>query len=116
MRWTMGILVPGIGLLALCGAMRGQSGDPLKTEQLSAVRLRRPVSLLLADDGKRLLVANRTSGTVSVLDTQTLKPIAETRVGRRLSDLAAVPGQNALLVTDEGAGEVVLLALRPDTP
>lgn len=114
MRRTMGILVPGIGLLALCGAMRGQSGDPLKTEQSSTVQLRRPISLLLVDDDKRLLVANHASGTVSVLDTQTLKPIAETRVGRRLSDLAAVPGQNAVLVTDEEAGEVVLLERRQD--
>jgi YVTN family beta-propeller protein len=116
MRKIMGILVPGIGLLALWATMRGHGGDPLKKEDSAAVvRLRRPIGLLLVDDGKRLLVANRVSGTVSMLDTQTLKPIVETRVGRRLSDMAALPGQNAVLVTDEEAGEVVLLELRQDS-
>src|SRR5262245_5132954 len=72
--------------------------------------LRRPVALQLVDDGKVLLVANRDSGTVSVLDTQRVEVTAEVRVGRRLSDLAASRNGDLIAVTEEDAGEVILLA------
>jgi cytochrome c peroxidase len=88
-------------------------GQPLLDQ--AAVRLRRPIALLLVDEGKRLHVVNRDSGTITALDTQALRPVSEERVGRRLSDIVATPSQDLLLVTDEAAGEVVALEDRQGT-
>jgi YVTN family beta-propeller protein len=70
-------------------------------------RLRRPVALVPAADGKRLFVANR-AGSVSVLDTAKRQVIAEIDAGRRLADLAAAP-DGRLLAVDEAAGELLVL-------
>lgn len=103
------------GLLALAWVAPGQADSPRQKKAPEAVRLRRPVALLLADGGKRLLVANRDSGTVAVLDTQKREVVAEQRVGQRLSDLTATPNRDLILATDEQAGQVVLLAYRDGT-
>jgi YVTN family beta-propeller protein len=79
-----------------------------------ATRLRRPVALVLADDGKQLFVANQRSGSVSVIDTAALRPVAEAAVGRRLADLAAAP-DGRLLAVDEGADELLLLGRKGPT-
>jgi YVTN family beta-propeller protein len=108
MRW----LLPGAGVLALAWLLPGWAGDSPRPKQADEIRLRRPIALTLADGGKKLLVANRDSGTVAVVDTTKLQVVAETRFGRRLSDLAATPNRDLVLVTDEEAGEVVVLAHR----
>src|SRR5947208_3433299 len=53
-------------------------------------RLRRPVALVLADHDRWLFVANQRSGTVTTIDTNTLRVVAETEVGGRLSDLTSM--------------------------
>src|SRR5262245_1091010 len=73
-------------------------------------RLRQPVAL--ADGGTWLFAANRRAGTVSAIDTRDLRCAAETAVGRRLSDLAALPGGDRLLATDEEAHELIVLTRR----
>jgi YVTN family beta-propeller protein len=73
---------------------------------------RRPVALALADKGKWLLVANQRSGTVSVLDTTSLKVTDEVTVGRKLSDLAVTPDGAGVVVADEDAGELTVLRRR----
>ncbi len=67
------------------------------------------MALALVDDGKHLLVANRKSGSVSVIDLSTRQVTGETYVGRRISDLAIIPGGQYLLATDEAADELILL-------
>jgi len=74
-----------------------------------ATTLRRPVALTLSADGARLLVANRDSGTISVVDLVASKVAAEHAIGQRLSDLIAIPGTSRLLATDEAAHELLLL-------
>jgi YVTN family beta-propeller protein len=74
--------------------------------------LRRPVALAPADGGRWVFVANRRSGTVSVLDAESLKVAGEVPVGRRLSDLAVTPDGTGVVVADEGAGELVVLRRR----
>jgi DNA-binding beta-propeller fold protein YncE len=74
--------------------------------------LRRPSALALADDGRWLFAANRRSGTITVIDTDNPRPVAEVEVGRRLSDLALAPGGGHVLATDEGADELVILGRR----
>lgn len=73
--------------------------------------LRRPIALAIVDDGRTLLVANRDSGTVSVIDTRQMSVVDEVHVGRQLSDMA-VRSDGCLLITDEAAGELIVLTRR----
>jgi YVTN family beta-propeller protein len=100
------------GLLLLAVLLVVCRADTPKEQ--SEPHLRRPIALALADiDGKqRLLVANRDSGTISVVDTRSQKVQTETKVGRRLSDMAISPIRDLVLVTDEAAGELVHLEYR----
>ncbi len=54
-------------------------------------RVRQPVALVCAEGGKTVLVANRRSGSLSVIDAATRKVVAESEVGRGLADLATLP-------------------------
>jgi YVTN family beta-propeller protein len=81
----------------------------------TTARIRRPVALVLADDGKRLLVANRKSGSISVIDTETRVVRAEYPVGGGLSALASMPDGRHLLALDQPCGKVLLLAQRGDS-
>ncbi|MCU0876694.1 MAG: c-type cytochrome [Pirellulaceae bacterium] len=83
-----------------------------------AVALRRPVAIVPLDSGLRLLVANRQSGSLSLVDLATGSVVAEQVVGRRLSDLIPIPmaagnvplaASNQLLATDEETHELLLV-------
>lgn len=76
-------------------------------------RLRRPVALSLLDAGRTLVVANRDSGDVATLDTASFALKSHARIGRRLSDMTSFDRQ--LLVTDETAGELILLGHAKET-
>jgi YVTN family beta-propeller protein len=91
-----------VAVLSAAGALWGRG------KETPAERWRRPVALVPAEDGRRLFVANR-GGSVSVVDVEKLRVLAETDVGRRLADLAAGPG-GRLLAVDEAAGELLVLA------
>lgn len=71
-------------------------------------RPRRPVALALVDGGKALLVANRRTGSVSVIDTAAARVAGEANVGRGLADIAATGG-GRLLAVDEVADELLVL-------
>ena len=62
-----------------------------------AQRSRQPVALLLTDGGKTLLVANRRSGSLSVIDATTRTVVGEYDVGHGLADLAMLPGRDICL-------------------
>ena len=64
-------------------------------------QLRRPVALAFAHDGRQLCVANRDSGSLSIIDTARLQVVEEITIGRRLSDLATLPDDRCLLAVDE---------------
>ncbi len=74
-----------------------------------APALRRPVALAFAADHSQLLVANRDSGTISVVSVGSHEVLGEWPIGKRLSDLVAIPGTSRLLATDEAAHELLLL-------
>ncbi|MCI0360282.1 MAG: hypothetical protein L0211_17535 [Planctomycetaceae bacterium] len=74
-----------------------------------ATTLRRPVALAFSPDASRLLAANRDSGTVSIVALAMGRVEREPAIGKRLSDLVAIPGTNRLLATDEAAHELLLL-------
>ncbi len=72
-------------------------------------RIRRPVDVVGSPSGSHVLVANRRSGTVSVIDRRTRRVITEIDIGGRLSALAGVPGRDWVLVTDEAGGELIAI-------
>jgi DNA-binding beta-propeller fold protein YncE/mono/diheme cytochrome c family protein len=76
-----------------------------------ASTLRRPVALAPSADGGWLYVANRDSGSLSIIDLGLSRVAAEHKIGRRLSDIATVPGTGQLLATDESAHDVVLIEI-----
>ena len=89
-----------IGALLACGSAV-EAAD-------FAESLRRPGALALSSDEKLLYVANHRSGTLSVVDTTTRTLVAETPVGKHLSDLKAI-GRDRLLALDEETHELLLL-------
>src|SRR5262249_19222944 len=58
--------------------------------------------------GKWLFVANRDSGTISVIEPAEARAVAEVPAGRKLADLALTPDGRRLLAVDEEAGELLV--------
>ena len=80
------------------------------TQNLSSKsQFRRPVGLALTADDTLLCVANRNSGTLSLVDPIKLVVLSEHAVGMSLSAIAALPDQRHVLVTDSAANELILL-------
>ena len=74
--------------------------------------MRHPAALAVIDNGKALVVANRRSGSLSVIDATARKVVAEYDVGRGLADLAVLPGDRYLLAADQASNEVLLIDAR----
>jgi len=98
-----------VGCLFLVTFLPSRAEDSSPKVELPT-SLRRPVALVLADDGKWLFTANRDSGTISVIDTRAKRTVAEVAAGRRLADLAGTPDGRRLLAIDEEAGELLIFA------
>ena len=96
------LLLAGASLAAILLTSQKTFGEP-------APRVRQPVALVIADSGKTILVANRRSGSLSIVDTATGRTVAEHDVGQGLADLAALEGDRRLLVVDEASRELLLL-------
>ena len=52
---------------------------------------RRPVALVITDEGRHLITANQQSGSLSLLDARRMSVLSETLIGKRLSDLVVSP-------------------------
>ena len=87
----------------------GIAEDTLGDTKPLAARMRQPVALAMAEGGKSLFVANRRSGSLSVVDTAMRRVVAEYDVGRGLADLAILAGGQNLLAVDQGANELLFL-------
>lgn len=74
----------------------------------SAPALRRPVALALSQDESLLYVANRDSGSVTLIDAAKDTVRAEVKFGGRVSDLARV-GDGHFLLTDEAGHRLLML-------
>ena len=77
--------------------------------------VRRPVALAASADGSRLFVANRDSGSISVVDLVGQKIAAEHAIGKRLSAIVAIPGGSRLLAADEAAHELIVIETQGDS-
>lgn len=102
-------------LLALPWTASEPADKPTPQERRADLRLRRPIALALVENGQRLLAANRDSGTIAVVDTRSREVLTEIKVGQRLSHMVLTPSADRLLVTDEAAGELVMLFRQADT-
>lgn len=89
-------------VVATCGASSTFAGDLREVPQL-----RRPVAL--AVQGDRLWVANRRSGSLSLVDLPGRKVIGEHAIGKQLEDVTAIPGGAHLLVADSGGDQLLLV-------
>ena len=70
--------------------------------------MRRPIALATSADGRWLYVANRDSGSLSVIDVTAQQVVAEHAIGKRLSDVKCLPSHSDSLIADEAAHELVL--------
>ena len=98
------LLIAPLLLVAFQDALAGDSFQPQES-------LRRPVAMALTADDSRLFVANRDSGSVTVVDTKSLKLLGETKIGQRLTDIERIDRKH-LLATDEAAHEAIVLAIK----
>jgi YVTN family beta-propeller protein len=107
-------LALGSALLAvLLVPARATAGeiDRGSAEEL-AVRVRQPVALLCADQGKTVLVANRRSGSISVIDATTRAVVGEYDIGGGLADLALLRDGRRLFAVDAVSNELLLIEYR----
>jgi YVTN family beta-propeller protein len=99
------LLLPGFLLeCAVLAENADQGTTPAKAN-------RRPIALVLAEDGRWLFVATQ-RGTICTIDTSNLRLVGEAPVGRKLADVTVTPDGNRLLAVDEDAGELLILSRR----
>lgn len=96
-------LLISIMLLLPCASLLADGAAP--TLQ---VQHRRPEAAVLLDGGRRLCVANRRSGTLSLVDLAN-RIVTEKLIGQQLSDIASIPESRHLLVSDFAGGTVMVV-------
>lgn len=70
---------------------------------------RRPSSAVLLNEGTLLAIANRRSGSVTLVDAITGAIQSETKIGQEISDLAALPRSSKLALTDFARHELIFV-------
>jgi YVTN family beta-propeller protein len=91
--------------LPICRGSEPDAGSSSKN------RLRQPVAIVCVDNGKTVLVANRRSGSISIIDAASRRVVGERDVGQGLADLVPLPEGRHLVAIDQDANELLLLAL-----
>ncbi len=115
-RWSPDVLkYPGlliliaIGFTSLPGITFGAGEEPaLAIVSETSARMRKPSALALSEDGRWLYVANRDSGSLSVIDTIHVVRKVEYEVGQGLVDLIAL-ADGRLVGLDEKARQLLVL-------
>lgn len=94
-------------MFVVTASLLSPNGECLAAPRPDGAEVRRPIAL--AVQGNRLFVANRENGTMTTVDTQTRTILRSSKVGRRLSDLAALGESPFLLATDEESHSLLLV-------
>ena len=112
--WRTGIFAAVVWFLASPLARTADAPTTSCALPETESKLRDPVAIAIADDGKLLLVANRRTGSVSVVDPKAARAITEVPVGKSLSDLVTLNGPNAdfFLASDWTSHQLHLLSFR----
>jgi hypothetical protein len=92
-------------LFEFAGDALGATEVPLKDQP----HLRRPVAAAWLTEHKLLAVANQRSGSISIVDLEKHKVLAEVAVGERLRDVATLSADGWLLAVDEKRHELLVL-------
>ncbi len=95
--------IPRVGPGAVQPGAKGDADDALP-----AVR-RDPISIVLVDGDRRIVVAHAAAGSIMEVDRTSGHVYHESTVGRRLSQLVAWDGDRWLLAADEAAHTVLLI-------
>ncbi len=78
------------------------------TDLRAVAQLRRPVALALSASGDYLLVANRTSGTISTVHVQTSRVVTEVKLAGHLTDLVRLDREARYLALDDVGHQLVV--------
>src|SRR5262249_5037899 len=97
--------------LLLVPSEHARGGGPSRAAP-EARRIRQPVAMAFFDGGKPLLVANRQSGSLSVIDTASRRVMAAPNVGSGLAELAPLPDARHLLAVDQESPALLLMVYR----
>ena len=108
-RLRLAILLAG-GVLGL--ATMAVRGAPEPTD---AEPNRSPIALAFSSDGTRLLTANQTSGSVSLVDPKAGRVLAEVTTGDKPAGVAISRDGQRGLVSHWYGYDVALLEIKPDT-
>jgi YVTN family beta-propeller protein len=92
-------------LLAVASAAQAAPGDQ---------PYRSPIALALSADGSRLLTANQTSGTVSLIDTKSARVLDEVATGEKPAGVAISADGSRGVVTHWYGYDVAILEVKPD--
>ncbi len=97
----------GSGPVSAVPAASSAAGDAADESDLRLARVdRSPVDLVLTPDGERLITANQTSNTLSLVDLASGAVLQEVPCGARPASLALSGDGTTLLATAQYAGEV----------
>jgi YVTN family beta-propeller protein len=77
--------------------------------QAPAPRIRQPLAIVPISGGNTVLVANGTSGSISVIDGPSRQVVAEYDLGRGLSDMTLLADGRRLIALDRVASELLLI-------
>jgi YVTN family beta-propeller protein len=111
-RHALAALVP-LGLLWLAG--RPLPADDAPKAGGDAEPHRSPVALALSADGARLLTANQTAGTVSLIDAEAGKVLAECPTGEKPAGVAFAPDGRRAVVSHWYGYDLAILDVGPDS-
>jgi YVTN family beta-propeller protein len=106
MRYSTLLFFPLLLACALLDDAPGRSAPPPERD-------RSPTDLALSADGRFALTANSTADTVSLVDLEAGRVVAETAVGQRPFAVALTPDGKHALVTNFRSDSATLLAVTP---
>lgn len=97
-----------LGIALITAVACGSEPDEISRHTVAAVR--RPIALVRIQDS--ILTGNRETGSVSILESDSLSVTGEFRVAGRLDDLVAATQSGPLLGVDSRAHELILIDVR----
>jgi YVTN family beta-propeller protein len=111
-RATLAMTSAALALLVTAALADKPKGDE---SSRAAEPHRSPIALALSDDGTRLLTANQTAGSVSLVDTESGKVLAESDTGERPAGVALAKDGKRGAVTHWFGYDMAILEVGPST-